>query len=244
MKKILVLTIGSVFLAFCSFAQTSVEFVPSGGYSFQDRVNFYNGYGRIDEGLNWGGSFLFNVNRSFGIELMYNRMDTKYGLYNYGDYQPFNKQNVAINYIMAGPVQSIYIPGSAIHPFIGALLGASVFSPGPVDNSSNTKFAWGAELGTNIYVSPRFGLRLKAQLLSPVEGADGGFYFGSFGSGGSVSTYSAIYQLSLNAGIIIGLGRILPKPQARRIIYRHPAPGPRYYYRYSPYPPPPPPYYH
>ena len=242
MKKVLALLPIAVFFVLGSFAQTSFELVPSGGYTFPDRVGFYNTYGRLDEGLNWGGSFLFNASRSFGIELMYNHIDTKSGIYNYGDYQPLYKHPLSIDYIMAGPVQSIYIPGSSVHPFIGAMLGASIFTPGSADYSSNTKFAWGAELGTNIYVSPRFGLRLKAQLLSPAEGADGGFYFGSSRSGAYSSTYSGIYQLSLNAGLIIGLGHVFHKPSSRPAFYRYPSPKPRYFYRYSPYPPVP--YYH
>jgi hypothetical protein len=243
MKKLFLVSLASVFFAFHSFAQTSLELIPTGGYTFQDRVNFYNTFGRLDEGINWGGSLLFNVNNRFGVELLYNHMDTKTGIYNYGVQTPVSQQNVGIDYIMAGPVPSIYIPGSAIHPFLGILLGAAVFNPGPNDYSSNTKFAWGAELGTNIYVSPRLGIRLKAQLLSPVEGADGALYFGNFGGGVSYSGYSEIYQFSLNAGLIIGLGRVLPKPRPRVFIHR-PPPGPRYYYNYPPPYPPPPPYYH
>jgi Lipid A 3-O-deacylase (PagL) len=188
---------------------------------------------------------LFNVNQRFGLELMYDHMDTKSGLFNYGSQTPTSQQDVGINYILAGPVSSIYIPGSTVHPFFGAMLGAAVFTPGTSTYSNNTQFAYGAELGANIYVSPRFGLRLKAQLLSSVGGSYGGYNnYGGPGNGSDVYNYSAIYQFSLNAGIIIGLGKILSKPRPP-VMYRRPPPGP--YYRYSPYPPPPPPpppYYH
>jgi hypothetical protein len=239
MKKTCALIVLSLIVGFCSSAQTNFELIPTGGFTFQDRINFYNNYGRIDEGLNWGGSLLFNVNQRFGVELMYNRMDTKSGLFNYGSQAPTTQQDVGINYILAGPVSSIYIPGSTVHPFFGAMLGAAVFSPGPSNYSGNTQFAYGAEMGTNIYMSPRFGLRLKAQLLSSVGGA--GYYSGAYGSGANVYSYSDIYQFSFNAGIIIGLGTVLAKPRPPVIIHRPPPP----YYRYSPYPPPPPPpYYH
>jgi hypothetical protein len=242
MKKVSLVLL-TLFIAFQLSAQTNFEFIPTGGYTFQDRVNYYNNYGRIDESLNWGGSLMFNVNQRFGIELLYDHMDTKSGIFNYGSQTPTSQQDVGINYILAGPVSSIYIPGSSIHPFFGAMLGAAVFSPGTSGYSSNTQFAWGAELGTNIYISPRFGLRLKAQLLSSVGGENGGYYSGSYGSGSNIYSYSDIYQFSLNAGLIIGLGRILSKPRPPVIIRRPPPPP---YYRYSPYPPPPPPpyYYH
>ena len=235
MRKALILFPLLVFFAFTSFAQTSIEFIPSGGYTFPDRVNFYNTYGKVDGAVNWGGSLMFNFNRGFGIELMYNRMDTKSGLYAYGSHSALTENNLGINYIMLGFVPSLDIPGSAVHPFFGALLGASVSSGVPTDYSSNTKFAWGAQLGTNIYMSPRFGLRIKAQLLSPADGVNGGAYFGSYGSGVEVSTNSSgIYQFSFNVGLIIGLGKILPVQQHR--INNRPRSPRRFYYRYSPYP--------
>jgi hypothetical protein len=240
MKKISLLLLMTAAIALHSSAQTNFEFIPTGGYTFQDRVSFNNSYGRIDESLNWGGSLLFNVNQRFGLELMYDHMDTKSGLFNYGSQTPTSQQDVGINYILAGPVSTIYIPGSSVHPFFGAMLGAAVFSPGATNYSTNTQFAYGAELGTNIYISPRFGLRLKAQLLSSV-GNVYGYYSGASSDGSNIYNYSDIYQFSLNAGLIIGLGRILSKPRPPVIIHR-PQPGP-YYYRYPP-PPPPPYYYH
>ncbi|MBS1598966.1 MAG: outer membrane beta-barrel protein [Bacteroidetes bacterium] len=235
MKKLFLLSMTLVIIRMNSTAQTTIEIIPSGGYTFADQVNFYNYYGRIESAPNWGGSLMFNVNRNFGIELMYQRIDASSGLYDYGNtyHPPFKTTDVGINYIMAGPVQS-FNPAGSVHPFIGALLGAAVFNPGPDDYSSNTKFAWGAQLGANVYVSPRIGIRLKAQLLSPVETGNGGFYFGSFGSGVGNSTYSSIYQFGFSGGLIIGLGNILPAPKHRVIIHRRPPPR-RYYY--SPYPP-------
>jgi hypothetical protein len=92
----------------------------------------------------------------------------------------------------------------------------------PEGDNTFTKFAAGFQLGTNIYVSPRVGLQLKAQMLSPVDAAGGSLFFSNYGSGGGISTYSSMYQFSLNAGLIIGLGQILPEPGY------HPGHRPRY----------------
>ncbi len=235
MKKILFFSLLMTVLKLTASAQTVVEFVPSGGYTFPDHVNFFDAYGRLQGAANYGGSVLFNINRRFGIELLYNRLDDKYAIHNYGDsYQtpPLESGTAHINYILAGPVQYFYIPGSNIRPFVGAMLGAAVFSPEPKDYTSNTRFAWGAQMGANFNVSPRFGIRLSARLLSPVEGSDGSFYFGTFGNGAgnTYGGYSNIYQFGFNAGIIIGIGHVLPRPQ-RVIIHR---PAPRRYYRYYP----------
>jgi hypothetical protein len=213
-----------------SFAQTSVELIPSVGYTFASRTDFYNNYGRIDGGLNLGGSIKFNINRNVGIEVLYNHMNTTSGIFQYGDHTQLAGGNLGLDYIMAGPVQSFNIPNSTVRPFIGVLLGAAIFTPGAnSDNSSDTRFAMGFQLGTNIYFSPRVALQLKAQLLSPVDGAGGGFYFSNYGVGTGINTYSSIYQFSLGGGLIIGLGRVLSEP-----VYHRPArrPGPRHYRYY------------
>ena len=230
MRKIALILPAIFLLATHSFAQTAVELIPTAGYTFASRTDFYNTYGRIDGAFSFGGSVKFNINRSIGIEVLYNHMNTTSGIYQYGDHTQLAGGNLGLDYIMIGPVQSFNIPNSTVRPFIGALLGAAVFTPDANSgNSSDTKFAMGFQLGTNIYVSPRVGLQLKAQLLAPVDGAGGGFYFSNYGSGGGINTYSSIYQFSLGGGLIIGLGRVLPEQ-----VYRRPArrPGPRHYRYY------------
>jgi hypothetical protein len=237
MKKRIIIIAAVLVSATASFAQTYVEFVPSAGYTFNDRVGYDNTYGKIDGGLNIGGSFIFNINRIIGFDLMYNHMSTTSGLYQYGNYNQNATQishgNLSLDNIMLGPVHTFNIPNSPVRPFIGGMLGATIFTPGAYGNSNDVKFTWGAQLGTNIYFTPWFGLRLKAQLLAPVDGSQGGFYAGNNSSGQSVSTYPGdIYQFSLNAGLVIGLGRELPLLRPRPHVYRRPV----YRRRYPPYP--------
>jgi hypothetical protein len=230
MRKIILILPAILFLSAGAFAQTSVELIPTAGYTFANRTDFYNTYGRIADGLSLGGSIKFNVNRSFGIEVLYSHMNTTSGQYYYGpDHIPIDQGNLQLDYIMAGPVESFNIPNSTVRPFIGALLGAAILTPDASSGySSDTRFAVGFQLGTNIYVSPRVGIQLKAQLLSPVDAAGGNFFVSNYGGGAGIDTYSSIYQFSLSGGLIIGLGRVLPAQ-----VY-HPArrPRPRYYRYY------------
>src|SRR5258708_3203939 len=234
MRKIAIILPMVVLAALHSFAQTSVELIPTAGYTFASRTDFYDYYGRINDGLSLGGSVKFNLNRIFGIELLYSHMVTQSGLYDYGF--PGVKRvggHLSFDYIMAGAVQSFTIPNSTVHPFIGAFLGAAVLTPGvtTADYSSDTRFAMGLQLGTNIYMSPRFGLQLKAQLLAPVTAAGGSYYYSNYyGSGGSISTYSDIYQFSLSGGLIIALGRVLPAQVYPRSYRPHPRYRRYYYY--------------
>jgi hypothetical protein len=231
MRKIALSLLAVVALAIHSFAQTSVELIPTAGYTFASRTDFVNYYGHIQDGLNLGGSIKFNINRGTGIEVLYNHMSTTSGLYQYGPGQvQLTGNNLKLDYAMIGPVQSFNIPNSTVRPFIGFLLGAAIFTPDANSGySSETKFAMGFQLGTNIYFSPRVGIQLKAQLLSAVDGAGGSFYFSNYGSGAGIDAYSAVYQFSLSGGLIIGLGRVLQEQ-----VYRRPArrPGPRHYRYY------------
>jgi hypothetical protein len=215
-----------------SFAQTAVEFIPQAGYSFPARNDFYGDYGRVAGGLNLGGAINFNVNRNFGFELLYNHQSTSSGIYNYGYDGGAKLSGGDLNqdYIMGGFIFTGTIPYSTVRPFLGLLLGADIITPMTGDNSyaSNSHFAAGIQLGTNIYVSPRVGIQLKAQFLSPVNSAGDAYYYNNY-YGGGINPNQSIYSFTLGGGLIIGLGRVLPSQTY------HPArrPGPhyrRYYY--------------
>ena len=229
MRKIVLILPMMLLLAASSMAQTSVELIPSVGYTFPAKNDFYNEYGRVAGGLNLGAQMNFNVTRSFGFELLYNHLSTSSGLYNYG----FNGGgqiaggNLNQDYIMGGFVFSGTIPNSTVRPFLGILLGADILTPQAGANySSEGHFAAGLQVGTNIYISPRVGIQLKAQFLSPVNSAGDAYYYGNYAGG--INPNQSIYSFTLGGGLIIGLGQVLHDP-----VYR-PArrPGPRHYRYY------------
>jgi hypothetical protein len=211
-------------------AQTSVELIPQVGYAFPERNDFYyyNTYGRIAGGLNVGGAINFNINRNVGIEVLYNHVSSSSGVYNYGNDAgiQINGGNLSQDFIMAGPVFSGSIPNSTVRPFLGLLLGADIMTPGAgTGYQTNSYFAAGFQVGTNIYISPRVGIQLKAQFLSPVGAAGGAFYYNNY-YGSPIDPNQSTYQFTLGGGLIIGLGRVLPQPHT---VYRRPRPR---YYRY------------
>jgi len=115
MRKIAMILPLAILLAMHSFAQTQVELIPNAGYTFPSRTDFYDVYGRINGGLNLGGSLKFNLNRSLGVEVLYNHMNTQSGVYQYGyDGQKLAGGDLALDYIMLGLVPSFNIPGSTV----------------------------------------------------------------------------------------------------------------------------------
>jgi len=233
MKKWLLLSCLTCSLIGVANAQTSVEFIPMGGFTFADKLNFANTFGKIDEGFNYGASFQFNFNRRIGVEVMYNRIDVPAKIYSYGAQigdAPIYQTDAGINYILAGPVSSFPIPGSPVVPFFGASLGAAFYTPVPYDYSSNVSFAWGLQAGTNIYIDPHFGIRLSARLLGMAPNSSG-YYFGSWGGSGYYYSQPSIVQFAFNLGFVIGLGNVLPDYHKAQRSQRPPKPR-RYYYYY------------
>jgi hypothetical protein len=232
MRKIpLVLTV--VFVVFStvrSLAQTAVEFIPQVGYTFPARNDFYGDYGRVAGGLNLGGAVNFNVNRNFGFEVLYNHQSSSSGIYNYGYDGGAKLTGGDLNqdYIMGGFIFTGTIPYSTVRPFLGVLLGADIITPVAGANyASNAHFAAGLQLGTNIYISPRVGIQLKAQFLSPVNSAGDAYYYNNY-YGGGINPNQSIYSFTVGGGLIIGLGHVLQAQQYRPA--RRPGPHYRRYY--------------
>jgi hypothetical protein len=229
MRKIAIFLPLTLLLGMSSFAQTSFELVPSIGYTFANQTNFYSTYGKIGEGMSYGGSMNFNFTRNVGIEVLYSHQNTTSSLYNYGDPVKVTGQNLAFDYIMMGPVSSFTIPNSTVRPFIGVLFGAAILTPDAgTGDMQQTKFAMGGQFGFNCYLSPHLAIQIKGQVLSPVDQAGAGFFFSNYGVGTTVSGYSNVYQLSLGGGLIFGLGKVLEPQQS----------GPHYskpHYRYYNY---------
>jgi hypothetical protein len=215
------------------FTQSSIEFIPQGGYTFGDKLDFANSFGKVDAGFNYGGSFQFNFNRRLGIELMYNRMQVPAKLYNYGAVPgntPIYQTSAGINYIMAGPVSRFPLPGSPVSLFMGADLGAAIFTPSPNSFSSNAAFAYGFQAGADIFVDPRVGIRLSGRLLGTAP-TSSGYYFGDWGDpGGYYISNPGLVQFAFNIGIIIGLGKELPEYQKTPKPPRGHRPPRKYYY--------------
>ena len=188
-----------------------------GGYVFDDKVdNYYsaNQYfqGKIKGGFLWGGGLEFRLHEYYGLELLYQRLDThaplEYFDYNENEVKHTNF-DVGINYIMVGGTRSLRPPSGKAEPYGGFLLGMAIIDAKNPDNGRSdnaTKFAWGLRLGTNVWASDRVGIKLQAMLLSIPQGAGGSLYFGTGGAGAGVSTYSTMLQFGLGGGLTFKLG--------------------------------------
>ncbi|HYK44133.1 MAG TPA: outer membrane beta-barrel protein [Parafilimonas sp.] len=215
MKKIFISLVFLTSLASAAHSQ-NVRLNLYGGYVFDDKVdNSYSyseaGYfqGKIKGGFLWGGGLEFRLHEYYGLELLYQRLDTKAPIDYYGTIQGQHANiDLGINYIMVGGARSLRPPGSKAEPYGGFMLGMAIIDAKSQElgDNSATKFAWGLRLGTNVWASDRVGIKLQMQLLSIPQGAGGGLYFGTGGVGAGVSTYSTMLQFALGGGLTFKLG--------------------------------------
>jgi hypothetical protein len=116
--------------------------------------------------------------------------------------------NVDLNYIMLAGNRHLVKADGKLETYAGLLAGVGVMNiSNDTKSTSLTKFSWGMRAGVNIWFKPQVGLKIQAQLLSAVQAAGGGAYFGTSGGGVGVSTYSTIYQFSLGGGLAFKLGK-------------------------------------
>lgn len=184
-------------------------------YVFDDKVDSYyssTSYyeGKIKGGFLWGGGLEYMASQTKGIEIKYLRLDTKAPMKYYDGGVLNTNFDLAVNYILLGGTNYFKGAGNKVEPYGGLELGMAIFNienPDNNENRSTTKFAWGLKLGTNIWLTEKVGLKLQGELLSAVQSAGGGFYFGTGGAGAGISTYSTLYQWMLGGGLTFKLGK-------------------------------------
>jgi hypothetical protein len=201
MKRVTLLFV-ALLLSLYGLAQPSVTLLTFGGYTFADKFDiiydYGYGYGKIQDGFQWGAGLEIGMSDEAAIELIYQNMKTD--AFVQGDLLRY-EGSIGINYAMLGGTR--YAPvNDKVAGFGSFDLGVAWSNPDESLNmESVTKFAWGGRLGLRIQTNEKVSLRLHAQLLSPVQWAGGGFYLGTGGSGVGVSTGSTVYQFSFGGSL-------------------------------------------
>ena len=184
--------------------------------SYYDNTNYYEG--KIKGGFQWGVGLEYMAKPSYGIEILYlNQQTTAPTTYVQPGFTGVRTTNfdLSLNWIMLSGTRYVRKPGSKAEGYGGFQLGAAIFNVTNPDNgndNSATKFAWGFRGGVNIWASPKVAIKLQGQLMSAVQGAGGGLYFGTGGGGAGVSTYSSMYQFGLGGGLVFALGGATSNP--------------------------------
>jgi len=202
MKKFVVLTGLLLVTVSLAWAQPTITLLTFESYTFADQFDTEYGTGKIEDGFQWGGGLEFGLSETMAVELIYQNLTTDVS------YQGFDRRyngSAVINYALLGGTR--YMPvNEKISGFGTFNAGVGWINPDESLSSENvTKFSLGGRLGVRIQTSEKLSIRLHGQLLSPVQWAGGGFYFGTGGGGAGVSTGSTIWQFNLGGSVNIRL---------------------------------------
>jgi hypothetical protein len=183
-------------------------------YVFEDHVDSYystTSYysGTIQAGYQWGLSAEFMVRPSKAIELKYLQQNTTAPIEYYDGSVKTKNFDLGISYLLIGGTNYFPTHGGKAEPYLGFGLGAAFINlknPTTSSSGSGTKFAWNLKGGTNVWLSPKVGIKLQAELLSAVQAVGGSVYFGTGGGGAGVASYSTMLQFGLGGGLTFKIG--------------------------------------
>jgi hypothetical protein len=99
--------------------------------------------------------------------------------------------------------------GSKIEGYAGIMGGvliSNLENPTLKKSSTNTNFAWGGRVGGNFWVTPKFGIKLQALILSASKATGGDYYWSWYGPV-YLNEYSTLWQFSLGGGLTFKLGK-------------------------------------
>ena len=188
-----------------------------GAYTFDDGfdvVNDLNTYynGTVKGGIQWGGGLEYVFNHVSSAELLYlHRSTTVPATFKFGSNTQVRNETFDLkhDFIMLSGDGHFGNSGK-VEGYAGVMAGVLIShleAPSqPGKSSNNTNFAWGGRLGTNIWFSPKMGLKLQALILSASRATGGDYYWSWYGPI-YLTEYSTLWQFSLGGGLTFKLGK-------------------------------------
>jgi hypothetical protein len=167
-KKIILPIFAVLALLFFSAARLSAqkfEIIPFAGYQTSARINAYQGYFRINDGINYGAAANFGSNQGYRIEVSYGRMASSltYTLDNVTE----QKCDLATTYISLGGVVQIN-PENMLVPFGKIALGAVYYQPLESDIARENVMHFSFASGIKLHLNDHMGIRFQAALHLPL----------------------------------------------------------------------------
>lgn len=215
MKKIILLLVSAVTMTTMMGQHARLNFYSA--YVFDDGfdvVNDANTYynGTVKAGYQWGAGLEYLFNPNSGAELLYLHRGTtvpanfKFGTGTQTRSETFNLKH---DFIMLSGDGHFAKHGSKAEGYAGIMAGvllSNLEAPSLGKSSNNTNFAWGGRIGSNIWFSPKLGLKLQAMILSASRATGGDYYWSWYGPI-YLTSYSTLWQFSLGGGLTLKLGK-------------------------------------
>jgi hypothetical protein len=214
MKKIFLLLVSAATMTTMMGQHARLNFYAA--YTFDDGfdvVNDANTYynGTVKAGVQYGGGLEYMFSHQSSAELLYlHRSTTVPANFKFGSGTQTRKETFDLkhDFIMLSG-DGHFGSGGKAEGYAGVMAGvllSHLEAPSLGKSSSNTNFAWGGRVGTNVWFSPKMGLKLQAMILSASRATGGDYYWSWYGPI-YLTTYSTLWQFSLGGGLTFKLGK-------------------------------------
>ena len=185
-------------------------------YTFDDGfdvVNDANTYynGTVKAGVQWGAGLQYMFNKQSSAEVLWLHRSTtvpanfKFGTGTQTRSETFDLKH---DFIMLSG-DGHFGGGGKAEGYGGVMAGVLIShleAPSLGKSSSNTNFAWGGRIGTNVWLSSKLGIKLQALILSASRATGGDYYWSWYGPI-YLTEYSTLWQFSLGGGLTFKLGK-------------------------------------
>jgi len=214
MKKIILLLVSVATMTTMMGQHARLNFYAA--YTFDDGfdvVNDANTYynGTVKAGVQFGGGLEYMFNKQSSAEILYlHRSTTVPANFKFGTGTQARKETFDLKHdfiLLSG--DGHFGSGGKAEGYAGVMAGVLIShleAPSLGKSSSNTNFAWGGRIGTNIWFSPKLGLKLQALILSASRATGGDYYWSWYGPI-YLTEYSTLWQFSLGGGLTFKLGK-------------------------------------
>ena len=215
MKKI-VFSVLLMVMAFVSFGQKGARINLYSAYTFDDGFDVWNDVntyynGTVKGGVQWGAGMEYLFSRESSAEIMWlHRSTTVPANFRFGTGTQAKSETFDLkqDYILLSGDGHFSKGGKAegYAGLMGGVLISNLENPTLGKSESNTNFAWGGRIGTNIWLSSKIGIKLQALLLTSSKATGGDTYWSWYGPI-YLNTYSTLWQFSLGGGLTFKLGQ-------------------------------------
>jgi hypothetical protein len=204
-------------IAIVSFGQPGPRINLYSAYVFNDGfdvVNDVNTYynGTVKGGYQWGAGVEYLFSRESSAEILYlHRSTTVPATFKFGSNTQIRTEtfNLKHDFIMLSGDGHFAKHGGKAEGYAGLMGGvliSNLEAPSLKKSDSHTNFAWGGRIGSNIWVTPKLGIKLQAMILSASRATGGDYYWSWYGPV-YLTEYSTLWQFSLGGGLTFKLGK-------------------------------------
>lgn len=183
-----------------------VEIMPYSSFQWGGKVKFYDGEVKFHESANYGIAMNINTPKGTAVQLEYMRQPTAIDVREYGTIiDRLDTYDVNMDWYQLGMLKQL--PMGKVVPFAGITAGVVHFNARTNEVDDQVRFSLTGQLGLKYFITDKIGIKMHVRMLMPVQWGGFGFYFGSGGSGTTVSAGSEVIQGDVGGGLIFRLGQ-------------------------------------